>query len=151
MNVVVSVRGFASNDLPAVLAIEQASFDRDAWTAECFSIYIQRFPEYFLIAAVRNQVVGYSVSWRVRRNIELASIAVLPSFRRHSIGRSLLASTISRAAHDGVRRMSLMVRTDNVPAQRFYRSAGFRRKRTVANYYEDGASAWHMSLELQLL
>jgi ribosomal-protein-alanine acetyltransferase len=149
MKPIVSVRAFRAADLPSVLAIEKASFERDAWTAECFADYIERFPEYFLVAAVHGEVAGYAVSCLSRGTLEIASIAVLPCFRRRSVARRLLRSTISRALRKGVRQLWLMVRTDNLPAQTLYRSAGFARTRTVADYYEDGASAWRMRLNLR--
>jgi ribosomal-protein-alanine N-acetyltransferase len=145
----VEVRRFKRRDLERVLAIEQASFGKDAWTAELFLEYWRACPELFLIAQARkrsagHRIAGYSITRTNWRGAELESIAVDPPYRGRGVAQALLHATIS---HLGGGSMRLMVSTANEPALRFYERFGFTRVRRVARYYGAGRDAWRMRLK----
>ena len=144
----VEVRRFARRDLDRVLAIERASFGKDAWPSELFLEYWRISPELFLIAQVRNQsaarrIAGYSITRIDWRGAELESIAVDPLDRGRGVAQALLDATIVRLRSGALR---LMVGTDNEPALRFYQRFGFTRVRKVPRYYGPGRDAWRMQL-----
>ncbi|HEX7003903.1 MAG TPA: GNAT family N-acetyltransferase [Trueperaceae bacterium] len=59
------------------------------------------------------------------RHVANLTLAVSPRWRRHGLGRGLLASGFDWAATVGVRKVSLNVRANNEAAIELYRSEGF--------------------------
>jgi ribosomal-protein-alanine N-acetyltransferase len=148
----IDVRRFARRDLERVVAIERASFGKDAWRPELFLEYWHASPELFLIAKHCHRIVGYSITRTGWRGAELESIAVDPPYRGRGVAQALLQATISglRAglrAGSRARTLRLMVGTDNEAALRFYERYGFTRVKKVPRYYGAGRDAWRMRLE----
>jgi ribosomal-protein-alanine N-acetyltransferase len=143
------IRRFAGRDLERVLAIERASFGKDAWQPELFLDYWRASPELFLIAKLRHTFAGYSISQTDWRGAELESIAVDPACRGRGVAQALLNATIVRLRSQGAGTLRLMVSTANEPALRFYERFGFTRVRKVKRYYGAGRDAWRMRLELR--
>ena len=63
-------------------------------------------------------------TWRGRRGIWLEDLFVLPSERRHGVGRALLSRVTSLARERGCGRVEWSVLDWNEPAIEFYRSFG---------------------------
>ena len=140
------IRPFRPADLAAVLAVERPSFRGDAYPGSLFLDYYRR-GALFLVAEAAGAVAGYSLAWTGAGRAELVSIAVAPSHRRAGAGKALLEGTLRRLRRRGAGRVSLMVKTTNEAAQRFYDSFGFRRVRRVRGYYEDGSDGFLMLRE----
>jgi ribosomal-protein-alanine N-acetyltransferase len=138
------VRRFTRRDLERVVAIERASFGKDAWRPELFLEYSRVSPELFLIARHSRKIAGYSITRVDWRGAELESIAVDPLYRGRGVAQVLLRATISRLR---ARTLRLMVSTKNESALRFYERFGFTRVRKVKGYYGSGRDAWRMRLE----
>lgn len=135
-----AVRAFRPNDIDAVMAIERASFGRDAYDRNLFAEYARSSRVLFLLALDPRDALGYSLACTSRQRSDLAnliSIAIHPSARRRGIASLLLKSTIRRLKLRGVTRLTLMVRQSNTPALRFYERYGFRALRRSPGYYED--------------
>jgi len=145
----VEVRRFARRDLQRVLAIERASFGKDAWPPALFLEYWRASPELFLIAKHRRRIAGYSITRTDWRGAELESIAVHPRLRGRGVAQALLEATLLSLRSAGVRALRLMAGTSNEPALRFYRRLGFIRVRKVKRYYGPARDAWRMRLELR--
>lgn len=140
----IAVRPFERRDLKRVVAIEQASFGKDAWPAAAFVGYWRESPELFLVARHGRRIAGYSITRTYWRGAELESIAVDPYYRGRGVAQALLDATVARLQSDCVLR--LMVSTTNASALRFYRQYGFVRTRLVKRYYGAGRDAWRMRL-----
>jgi [ribosomal protein S18]-alanine N-acetyltransferase len=145
----VEVRRFARRDLERVVAIERASFGKDAWPAELFLAYWRTSPELFLIAKYRRKTAGYSITRIDWRGAELESIAVDPDYRGRGVAQALLNASIARLRSQGARVLRLMAGVDNEPALRFYQRFGFIRVRKVKGYYGATRDAWRMRFELR--
>jgi ribosomal-protein-alanine N-acetyltransferase len=150
----VEVRRFTRRDLERVVAIERASFGKDAWRPELFLEYWRASPELFLIAKDRNRsagapMAGYSITRTGWRGAELESIAVDPPYRGRGVAQALLHATITRLRSQGAAALRLMVSAENEPALRFYERFGFTRVRKVKRYYGPRRDAWRMRLELR--
>ncbi len=138
-----TVRPFERRNLDRILAIEQASFGKDAWPAQLFLEYWRESPELFLTARCGRRIAGYSITRLNWRGAELESIAVDPLYRGRGVAQALLDATL---AQSGARALRLMVSTANAPALRFYQQYGFVRARLVKRYYGPGMDAWRMRL-----
>ena len=56
----------------------------------------------------------------------IQNVAVLPDYRRRGIGRALVLGSLHGFRKSGVRRVTLEVTADNIPAVRLYEGLGFR-------------------------
>ncbi len=146
------VRRFRPSDLEAVMAVERATFGRDAYDRKLFAEYARICGELFLVAETRGgRFAGYAIACVSSGRTELAnliSIAVAPEARRKGAASLLLSSTIRRLKFRGIERLTLIVRQSNAPALEFYRRRGFEIVRRAPHYYEDGEDGWLMRREL---
>lgn len=127
-------------DLNALRTLEQICFPQDAWPLWDL-IGVLTFPNVLRIkATVEGQMVGF-VAADIRRSENLAWIAtigVLPDFRRQGIGGALLVVVEERVSVSSIR---LSVRTSNLPALTLYNRLGYHRYGTWPRYYADGEDA----------
>ena len=143
----IRIRRFRPADLDAVVAVERRSFRRDAYPPSLFLDYYRQ-GALFLVAPAAGEVTAYVLVWISRTGAELVSIAVDPAARRAGLAKALLMSVLRRLRRAGVTRLSLMVRTRNRAALRFYEGFGFRRIRLVRGYYERGGDGVLMSRQV---
>jgi ribosomal-protein-alanine N-acetyltransferase len=136
--------------MAAVLAIEQSAFAGDAYPESLFRLYAADPRSTFLIAQTGSRVVGYIIVREDRWGAEIVSFAVHTAWRKQGIGRTLLTSAIRRMVRRRARSIRLMVHVNNINAERFYRSQGFRAVGRVPDYYEDGGTAIRMRLALEV-
>lgn len=142
------VRNFQLLDLDRILAIEQASFGKEAWDEKLFRAYYRKWPDLFLVATVGRRISGYSITCAGARNAELASIAVDRLDRRHGVGQALLDHTLAELRSRPVKTWWLMVDVDNHSGIGFYAKYGFIRTKLVKRYYGAGRDAWRMRYSL---
>lgn len=127
-------RPMRGTDLPAVLAIERASFSVP-WSGATFRDLLANPGAAALVAETDGEVVGYAVSWQVAGEAELGDLAVVPDRRRRGIGRGLLRRAETAAREDGAGHMFLEVRESNEAARALYRDAGYRPVGRRRGYY----------------
>ena len=148
------IRRAAPGDLGRIVAIEGASFGRDAYDCKLFAHFLRQCGDLFLVAERNRRVCGYMVTCiRVGHGAaraELVSVAVDPAKRVKGAASALLESTLRRLRRRGVQRLNLVVRAGNRPALAFYEKYGFRRIRRVPGYYEDGADGIAMARPVTL-
>lgn len=141
----------AADDLDAIVRIEQRCFTDDAFSRRELEYLIGRANGSFFVARCEDGIAGY-VSLLRRRGcalLRIYSIAVDPVLRGRGIGALLLDRSIACAHEQGMRYLSLEVRTDNAAAQRLYESRGFRRTTFLRDYYAPGADAWRMRRDME--
>ena len=135
--------------LDSILRIERASFGRYAYPRELFLELLEDCGGLFSVAKRSGRISGYIAACVVRNRGEIVSIAVDPRHRLVGAGSALLSSTLAKLKRAGIPFVTLMVRTDNEAAIRFYSGFGFKRVRRVPAYYEDGRDGWRMRVELR--
>ena len=138
---VAHIRRARDGDLPAILAIERASFT-DPWSRSSFAALLEQPRVYFAVALDPAAVLlGYAIAWFVLDEAELANIAVRPDARGRRIGTSLLEGAVAAADSRGCTAMYLEVRASNVSAIALYGAMGFveisRRKAYYTKPVED--------------
>lgn len=127
-------------DLAALTKLEQSCFGRDAWPFLDL-IAVLTFADVVRLKAVEDgQMVGFAAgdprpgegfSW-------IATIGVVPEFRRRGIARDLLRACESRLQTP---KLKLSVRASNDAALRLYEQEGYARVNVWQNYYRDGEAA----------
>ena len=72
------------------------------------------------------------------------SLAVLPEYRRHGIGRQLMQAQIRQGQQAGYHHLTLLVDPDNPSAQQLYASLGFRHE---GDCYAFGQTYWKWGIK----
>ena len=127
-------------DLMAVRQLERVCFPRDAWPLLDI-IGVLTLPSVIrLKALVDGLVVGFSATdVRQRENLAwVATIGVLPEYRRRGIGGALLQASERLLK---VNRLRLSVRASNLAALRLYERFHFQQVEVWPRYYQYGEQA----------
>ena len=164
------VRPMVLEDLEQVVAIDQTSFSLP-WPAHSFRYELlendvarlwvaaavsaaaetaEAVPTETVPAEAAPKVVGMIVVWLILDEAHIATIAVLPEFRRLGIARKIMLTALKECAAQGAKSATLEVRENNPNAIELYHKLGFevvgRRKR----YYKDtNEDAILMTLEMK--
>ena len=127
-------------DLNALRKLEHICFEKDSWPLFDL-IAVLTFPDVVRLKAMEdNKMVGFvagdprpsqGFSW-------IATIAVLPEYRRKGIGRALLHACETQLRTP---RLRLSVRMTNQSAITLYEQEGYRAMDVWKAYYNDGENA----------
>jgi ribosomal-protein-alanine N-acetyltransferase len=127
-------------DLNPLRQLEQVCFPQDAWPLWDL-IGVLTLSNVVRLKAIQDgKLVGF-IAAEIRRNERVAWIAtlgVLPEYRRQGIGIELLNACEARLKVPYVR---LSVRVSNQPALRLYTGAGYQHFTIWSRYYGDGEDA----------
>ncbi|MFH2103040.1 MAG: N-acetyltransferase [Chloroflexota bacterium] len=127
-------------DLNSLRHLEKTCFPKDAWPLLDL-LAVLTWPEVIrLKAVIHGEMVGF-IAADTRRSKDLtwiATIGILPEYRRRGIARALLEACEAQIFSDRIR---LCVRDYNNPAIEMYRSAGYLPTDTWRRYYNDGGDA----------
>jgi ribosomal-protein-alanine N-acetyltransferase len=135
-------------DLNALRKLEKICFPKDVWPIFDL-IGVLTLPKVVrLKAIVAQELVGFiAADIRPSQGMAwIATIAVLPGYRRQGIGRALLSTCEAQLQVPNVR---LNVRMTNKVAIGLYRSAGYKEVGTWPNYYNDREHALVMEKSLR--
>ncbi len=127
-------------DLNAVRRLEQVCFPKDAWPLWDV-IGVLTLPSVVrLKATCGGELVGF-IAGDIRRSegtAWIATIGVLPEYRRRGIGAALLEACEAQIELERVR---LCVRTTNEAAIHLYQRMGYSKVGEWKQYYHDGETA----------
>lgn len=147
------IRQFMPTDLERVVHVNRVCLPEN-YPHSFFLDLHRRFPKTFLVAEKDGEVIGYIMcrieSPSVFRPKEghIVSIAVLPEYRRHGIGRALIGRATQAMAEYKARECYLEVRVTNTQAIDFYKKLGFKVTRTCQGYYADGGDAYILTKKI---
>ncbi|HET9851342.1 MAG TPA: ribosomal protein S18-alanine N-acetyltransferase [Candidatus Limnocylindrales bacterium] len=136
------------DDLPAVHAIERASF-AVPWPDDAYrnEIRTNRLASY-VVARLGDRVVGFAGLWVMVDEAHVTTFAVEPLWRRRGVGERLLLALLDLAVRRQAREATLEVRLSNIPARKLYEKYGFRPVGIRPRYYSDnGEDALIMTTE----
>jgi ribosomal-protein-alanine N-acetyltransferase len=120
-------------DLPAILAIERASFS-DPWSRQDFADCLNTGVP-FLGAERQGHLVGYIIAHYGADEGEILNLGVQESDRRHGTGRALVTAMLDALRQRGVASVYLEVRASNTVAQHLYDRLGFVHVGRRPHYY----------------
>ena len=136
----VSIEAATWRDLNHLRQLERACFPKDAWPLLDL-IGVLTMPNVVRLKAMSDhQMVGF-IAGDVRKaenSAWIATVGVIPEYRRQGIGKALLRSCESRLE---VGKICLNVRASNGAAVKLYEEFGYRRSGLWTRYYEDGEDA----------
>ncbi len=91
---------------------------------------------YFIAAYFDGVFAGYAGMTEVLDECGICNIAVMPEFRRHGVGKVLVADLIRRAKEKNAFVIMLEVRKSNIPAIKLYEKMGFELVGERKNFYD---------------
>lgn len=121
-------------DLEDVLRIENESFS-DPWRKECFLADLHKEFTSPAVAKIGEELVGYTCTWRIEDELQIANIAVDKVYRRKGIAQKLIEWIIQQGLKQNCRTVLLDVRESNFAALELYRKFGFEEIGRRKNYY----------------
>ena len=130
------IRKMESRDLEQVAELEKVCFS-EAWSWKLLEAGIHSPYDVYYVFEQDEQILGYCNLRILAGEGEIQRIAVLPSWRRHGIAKSLMEAMIQVSKEKGAIQMSLEVRENNTGARNLYEKYGFVQEAVRKNYYEN--------------
>jgi ribosomal-protein-alanine N-acetyltransferase len=147
--IAVHIRWMIRRDMPAVLDIENQSFEFP-WSEEEFIRCLRQRNCIGMVAEQDDQVVGFMIYELHKNRLHILNFAVDPEARRSGIGSAMIDKLVGKLSHDRRNRIMLEVRETNLDAQLFFRSRGFRAISVLRDFYDDSTEdAYLMQLRYQ--
>ncbi|MEM0021379.1 MAG: ribosomal protein S18-alanine N-acetyltransferase [Fervidicoccaceae archaeon] len=135
------IRKASISDIGAITRIERESFPDYPYPREVFYFYLRKCQEYFLVAEIDEELIGYVLGCADEDEGSIVSIAISPNHRGKGIGRMLMEAVEKEMKERGVRKIKLEVSNLNFKARRLYEKLGYREISRIRNYYSDGSDA----------
>ncbi|MGX5696469.1 ribosomal protein S18-alanine N-acetyltransferase [Agromyces soli] len=148
-------------DLEAIMRLERATFEADAWPEEAMRRELESEHGHYLVAvdgeADASAVAGSDAPLRGYAGLlapagsgqgDIQTIAVDPAFRGAGLGRALMLALLAEARRRGAELVFLEVRADNPVARGLYASLGFAEIGVRPRYYRGGIDAVLMRLDV---
>ena len=157
MQTTFTLRRFDPSDLGKVMQINRVCLPEN-YSSFFFLDLHKRFPDTFLVAEEKGEVVGY-VMCRIetrlpgfgigfRKKGHVISIAVLPEYQREGVAYALMEEAMRSMLLYNAKECFLEVRASNTPAVKLYKKMEFEIRRTLRGYYADGEDAYIMARKL---
>ena len=127
----IEIRELVPDDYDAVIALWRASDGvtmRDADQREPLSAYLSQHHGLSFVAVDGGAIVGSTLCGTDGRRGYLQHVAVAKSHRRRGIATALVQRSIDALADRGIDKCHLMVLADNVDAQAFWTSVGWKER-----------------------
>ncbi|MGG2056734.1 ribosomal protein S18-alanine N-acetyltransferase [Lysinibacillus pakistanensis] len=134
----ITYRKMVSDDVPAVYAIELATFPTP-WTLDSFyyEVHENQYAHYVLAIDEEDHIIGFCGMWMVVDAAQITNVAVIESARGRGIGEGLMREAMRIAQQNEMEIMSLEVRVTNTVAQNLYRKLDFQDGGLRKGYYTD--------------
>ena len=134
--------------LEEIIAIENSAFNKP-WTKNQIKNDILSDTDSENWVYIMDELVaGYIFGWIIHDEFHLNNIAVHPEYFRRSFGKELIRHIISRVISHDIKVILLEVSSNNIPAQKCYKSLGFTQRGVRKNYYSKGDDAILYNLDL---
>lgn len=134
----VLVRPLRDDDVEDVVAMERRCFVTPWPRGDLVADIRRRNGSYYVIAEdPEGEPIGYAVVWFVFDRGHVASVAVVPEWRRKGVAKRLMFALFAACVARGIRTVSLEYRASNGPAAQLYEELGFQIEGYRRNYYTD--------------
>lgn len=139
MSLDLQIRWLIRRDMPEVLAIENASFDRP-WTDEDFLSFLRIRNSIGMVAEAadsEHRVAGFVTYSLEKTRLVITNLAVRPEDRRRGVGRALIERLVDKLSEQRRSEIRLDTREGNIAAQAFFNSLGFLCHGITRGFYDD--------------
>lgn len=146
--VITTLRPMTADDVPAVAALEEASF-QEPWSQRVLREELAAPARTYVVAEDTNgRVVGYAGLMMTVGEAHVMTVAVDPQHRSRGIGTRLMLEMARAALRAGAEHLTLEVRATNGEAIRLYERFGFQPIGVRRNYYRDGDAVVMWALDI---
>lgn len=130
------LRKVRASDIKKMVEIEIANF-KEPWNYKTLYYESQLSPNTrFLGLYIDNQIISYVGFWIMLDYIDIINIAVDNNYQRQGLATRLLAEVEDFANTMAITKISLEVNVNNLAAYNLYNKLGYRKVRTIKNYYD---------------
>lgn len=116
------IRAAREGDLCSIRCIVDAIRDLDKHTTYTYWVARKMFPELFLVADIKEQVVGFTFGVQKNDCVFLWQVGVLENFRHHGIASRLIHEFINQAKQRGAVEMLVTISPSNRASKRVFES-----------------------------
>lgn len=147
------IRPACTEDVPAITALEHATYTEESYPALFFYQAIAQWPDSFLLATDPHQptaCLGYALCAPANTPNEawLMSVLTATQSRGQGIGRKLCEAILAQARSNQITTLWLTVEPTNQAAIHLYRGLGFTQIRHITDYLGPGEDRLLMSCSL---
>ncbi|MFH1130405.1 MAG: ribosomal protein S18-alanine N-acetyltransferase [Pseudomonadota bacterium] len=141
-------------DLVGIVGIEKLAFS-SPWSFQDFENELTR--PWACLEVLRktrgcdlykSPILAFMDYWLIPDEIQLLKIATHPDHLRQGLGIALMEHLVSKAKEHAITRITLEVRTLNVPAILLYERFSFKHVGVRPKYYPNGEDALLMDLQI---
>jgi ribosomal-protein-alanine N-acetyltransferase len=136
----IALRRMQPDDLPAVLAVEQAAYPTP-WSDGIFRDCL-RVGHCCLVAEDHDRLIGHAVMMVAAGECHLLNLCVHPRWQGRGLGRRLLRRVLALARRRDADTAFLEVRSSNAMAIGLYESEGFNEVGRRRGYYPTADGEW---------
>ena len=123
-------------DATGISELEDLIFN-DAWSYRDVQDLICTEGGMCFCAIQDNKVIAYVIGRLIAPEGEIYRVAVRPDMRQRGIGYRLLDYAVKTSKGQGLERLFLEVRSQNIPAINLYKAYGFKKIGIRKNYYKN--------------
>jgi len=131
------LRWMLRGDMDRVLEIEALSFPFP-WGVDDFIRMLRQRNCIGKVAEIRGEVAAYIVYEMRKASYVILNIAVAPHIRRRGLGRLLIGQLQQACSVHRLRSIEAIVVESNLEGQLFFRDRGFRCRKTLAGFFNQG-------------
>lgn len=144
----IKIRKATTDDIPALLFIENTCFKTDKISPAQMRYLLSRGKAVTFVSLLDGVITGYAMLLlpMLPRPARLYSIAVQQQYRGRKIASRLMQHVIRYAKHNQYSTMRLEVRASQCDAQHLYYQSGFNVLTELPGYYADGEDGLRMQL-----
>lgn len=152
MEDIIYIRAAKESDLSSILDIEEQSFDTEKFSFRRFRYLLNKSKSFFMVASIENQIAGYLILLKRKgaKSLRIYSLAIEPKYRGLGVAQKLIENAELIGRNENIEFLSLEVSESNIKAISLYKKSGFKEKRIILNYYNQGNHALALSKNISI-
>lgn len=144
-NSIIEISEMSLTDFEEIQSVLISDFD-DFWNSETLKNELKNNNSYYIVAKINNSIVGFAGIKTVLDEADIMNIVTKKDSRNSGIGSALFSSIINYAKSNNVKKITLEVNENNVPAIKLYKKFGFEQIAKREKYYNGTDTAIIMQL-----
>lgn len=118
----------------------------ERYNPSLFNYFYETYSQGFIVAETAHKIIGFIVGVKtspIKAKILMLSVSEI--HRKKNIGSKLLIEFLKETSLENIKNVELEVRIDNKMAINFYQKHGFKIKKELKEFYQNGENAYTMA------